>query len=697
MSEAKIKISADDAASRVLANVRSSMGQLQASATALTGALGLVGGASLGGLALMTKSVVDGIDAMNDLKDATGASIENISALEDVAARTGTSFDTVGTSLVKFNQALNNADPDSKTAKALDAIGLSAKDLKTLDPAEALRQTAAALAGFADDGNKARLTQELFGKSLKEVAPFLKDLAEQGQLNATVTTAQAQAAEDFNKQLFALQKNALDAARSITGPLIPAINESIERFNLAYKSAGGFLEVLGLYARLDYSKSIQGNLEVVEQQITALEERAKRITSDSVRKGNDKMIDDFKRQSAYLKELRIKRILEEQGDNSDAISRRFSKPKATLPDISGKTSKGKTQKEEIDDQARALAAYVQGLDSQLATTEKLTEQQKSLNFLKSLGTLGEVAQVRELVLGQAQRIDATKAEIEAQKALDEARRSSTKYIEDLAREQAAMAESNQKLREQVEEIGLTKEALDTLRLARVDATLAQEQEILTQLSYNQGSAAEIALQERKIQLLREQRELTAAGQVRQAAADTKTDQDKASKEYADTLRNDLKGAFSAAFRDSKDPLKAFGDALENVVFTRAATALADALAQAAIQQASTSSGGGLFSGVGDFFANLLPSFDGGGSTGAAGRSGGLDGKGGFMAMLHPQETVLDHTKGQTGMGGGSVNVTQNIRIDSRSDQATIMAAMGQAKEMAKAEILRSRQRGGAFA
>ncbi len=37
-------------------------------------------------------------------------------------------------------------------------------------------------------------------------------------------------------------------------------------------------------------------------------------------------------------------------------------------------------------------------------------------------------------------------------------------------------------------------------------------------------------------------------------------------------------------------------------------------------------------------------FDGGGYTGNAPRSGGIDGKGGFLAILHPQETVTDHTK-----------------------------------------------------
>ena len=50
----------------------------------------------------------------------------------------------------------------------------------------------------------------------------------------------------------------------------------------------------------------------------------------------------------------------------------------------------------------------------------------------------------------------------------------------------------------------------------------------------------------------------------------------------------------------------------------------------------------------------LLSFDGGGFTGNGPRSGGMDGQGGFLAMMHPQETVTDHSKG--GSGGGSVEI-----------------------------------------
>ncbi|QDP53948.1 MAG: putative tail length tape measure protein [Prokaryotic dsDNA virus sp.] len=48
------------------------------------------------------------------------------------------------------------------------------------------------------------------------------------------------------------------------------------------------------------------------------------------------------------------------------------------------------------------------------------------------------------------------------------------------------------------------------------------------------------------------------------------------------------------------------------------------------------------------YMRSVSSYDGGGYTGNGPRSGGLDGKGGFMAMLHPRETVTDHTKGGNG-------------------------------------------------
>jgi len=44
--------------------------------------------------------------------------------------------------------------------------------------------------------------------------------------------------------------------------------------------------------------------------------------------------------------------------------------------------------------------------------------------------------------------------------------------------------------------------------------------------------------------------------------------------------------------------------------------------------------------------SILPNNEGGGFTGMGARAGGLDNKGGFLSILHPNETVIDHTKAQ---------------------------------------------------
>lgn len=74
-------------------------------------------------------------------------------------------------------------------------------------------------------------------------------------------------------------------------------------------------------------------------------------------------------------------------------------------------------------------------------------------------------------------------------------------------------------------------------------------------------------------------------------------------------------------------------------------------------------------------------FAGGGYTGDGSRSGGLDGQGGFMAMLHPQESVIDHAMGQ---GGSIQNVTihvlenaTNVDAFRSMDKVALRNALGQ--------------------
>lgn len=202
---------------------------------------GLAAGLSVSVLQQWVNRTIDGIDALNDLADSTGASIENLSALEDVALRTGTSMETAGDAVVKLNKALADAKPDNDVGAAFKALNLSVAELKSLDPVEAFQRVAVALSGFADDANKARLVQELFGKSLKEVAPLLRDVADAGSLQAKVTKEQANEAEKFNKQIFEMQKNLLDLSRTILGPVVKAMNGLFDAFRMSRESGKGLV------------------------------------------------------------------------------------------------------------------------------------------------------------------------------------------------------------------------------------------------------------------------------------------------------------------------------------------------------------------------------------------------------------------------------------------------------------------------
>lgn len=64
------------------------------------------------------------------------------------------------------------------------------------------------------------------------------------------------------------------------------------------------------------------------------------------------------------------------------------------------------------------------------------------------------------------------------------------------------------------------------------------------------------------------------------------------------------------------------------------------------------------------------SFEGGGYTGSGARSGGMDGRGGFLAMLHPRETVIDHTKANAAGGNTTVVVNINTTTGEQQTQAT---------------------------
>jgi hypothetical protein len=63
----------------------------------------------------------------------------------------------------------------------------------------------------------------------------------------------------------------------------------------------------------------------------------------------------------------------------------------------------------------------------------------------------------------------------------------------------------------------------------------------------------------------------------------------------------------------------------------------------------------------------IGSFQGGGFTGFGARAGGLDNKGGRLAIVHPNETIIDHTKNNGSVQPTSVNVNFQITANDTKD------------------------------
>lgn len=497
--------------------------------TFTTQAFAALGGAAAGAaLVAIARNAIDGIDALNDFADATGTTVEYASALEDIALRTGTSFDTAQTALIKFNGVLKDAKPGSGAEAALKAIGLSAEELRRIDPAEALKKTADALAGFADDGNKARLTQELFGKSLKEVAPFLKDLAAQGGLVATVTSKQAEEAEKFNKALFEMQANLSGMARAITSGVVPAINDLFDKFKSAREAFGGTMGALfrNDFGRGDFANAVEG-LQFYRGELDKVIAARADLLVEAAGGGEAGMQAQIeadageKRVETIKKQIRFYELLTKTAKDAAGAGRGVVNPNTGAPSVPEIAAPAGAAKPSDFDKLIAKIREKTAVQQAEAEAEKaLTEAQKlTLDTMLGLrdGTI-------KLTQAQAQKVAAGLEEINSLERTNDLRRESAKLVEEGAKSEAAALKAAldnaqateqqvQAMRDAIAEIGLEARALADLQSARLEDAAARKEQLAASMQEAGESEASVAAIRRQAAALRDQ---AAAG--RDAAA-----------------------------------------------------------------------------------------------------------------------------------------------------------------------------------
>lgn len=177
----------------------------------------------------------------------------------------------------------------------------------------------------------------------------------------------------------------------------------------------------------------------------------------------------------------------------------------------------------------------------------------------------------------------------------------------------------------------------------------------------------------------------------------------AMQKYLDEIQNvarQTENMVTRAFKGMEDSLAKFVRT-GKLDFTSLADNIINDLIRIQIQQnitqplsAAMNSGGGVLDMIGSLFGGgtssapasvgatastwtstsmpLIPSFEGGGFTGMGARSGGLDGRGGFLSLLHPQEDVIDRTRVNGGSSAAQVVLQVNI-VNNASQQVSATA------------------------
>lgn len=230
VNKAQIELTAVDKTRVAIQSAQRGLDGLNKSADTISRSLAGLGGViSIGAFVSFARGAVSAAAALDDMAEATGATVEGLSKLTTIARIGGTDIGQVETALIRLNKALFAQDEESSdAARALQAIGLAAADLRSQSPDQALEQVARAFARFQDGASKTAAAVALFGRSGAQLLPLLKDIAEQGDVVASVTAQQAADAEKLEKSWRRLTVEASNFARSIALDLVPALQSLID-------------------------------------------------------------------------------------------------------------------------------------------------------------------------------------------------------------------------------------------------------------------------------------------------------------------------------------------------------------------------------------------------------------------------------------------------------------------------------------
>ncbi|WP_062570621.1 hypothetical protein [Pseudoalteromonas arabiensis] len=665
---------------------------------------------SIAAYAAIYKKQAEFIDQQAKTADRLGISTEALIGLQHAANQTGASTESLNMGLQRMTRRIGQvaATGSGEAAVALEQLGISIDEIKDKSPDQQFALIAEKMKGIHEQGQKVFLTQKLFdseGVKLLNtlnlgadgIAAMITEAEELGITFSRIDASKVEMANDSFDRAEKLLSSFGTKLATETAPLVGALSDL---FVETAKEAGGFgklaqqvigkvstgigvmadgvhgLKVLFNGAKvvaMGFSTALwQGLAFVINKGIVPFANRVTNGILFPLRKVLELaqhipgVGDSAKKALAELNKLGNAegfKTLDEIGETAfdSLIQAKEDLHNSMMEPLPSERIKGWI--EDVQAKFQAAAAEQTSKGGKTGLSNLISSDQKALV---------------DAAKKQYEKIHEAQLAMEGKEIELENRR--------FERQQQQMEKEFQLLRDKNL---LTAEIEASYKLAKEQAE-AQHQQNITNIQKEQQEAREKKEKEHKEKLDKEE----------------KTRMDTMQQSY-DSLFNVMSGYFDgmdskkASYAKSAMSIGAamLDDEKSNSIQSiwtntydtamKAYNALADIPYVGPVLGAAAAgvviAAGGMYAGK----VSGLASFDGGGYTGNLPRYGGVDGKGGFHAILHGNETVVDHSKGQS-LGA---NVTVNLFEDASRAGSTTRSSGPSGEEVINIFVTSIRQGG----
>ena len=198
-------------------------------------AIAAFGGAMIAPLAKGVTSFAEFGAEIQKSHAKTGMDTDFIQALKHMADETGVSTNAVTKGIVTMERNISNSN--ARASEAIESIGLSFDEIKKLRPEDQYDAMTTALAGVADEGQRAAAAQAIFGGAGMQMLPMLekgsealREAAENAKkLNSSISPEAAARALDLQQAFKRLEESSSGLSHQIGDALYPVIKPIVDR------------------------------------------------------------------------------------------------------------------------------------------------------------------------------------------------------------------------------------------------------------------------------------------------------------------------------------------------------------------------------------------------------------------------------------------------------------------------------------